>query len=88
MVEVAPAPGETVDADQDVLVTGIAPLEVDDPVEAVRPQSEEALLDHRHGFPFVLADSHPNVGRPDRPRAPTLIEDRAVITARNMSPSI
>ncbi|MGC2395154.1 MAG: hypothetical protein WA579_04055, partial [Rhodomicrobium sp.] len=38
-------------------------------VEAVRPQSEEALLDHRHGFSFVLADSHPNVGRPDWPRA-------------------
>jgi hypothetical protein len=70
MVEVAPAPGETVDAYQDALVTGIAPLEVDDPVEAVRPQSEDALLDHRHGFPFVLADSHPYAGRPDRPRAP------------------
>ena len=50
---------ETVDADQDVLATGIAPLEVDDPMEAVRPQSEEALLDHRHGFSFMLADSHP-----------------------------
>ena len=39
-----------------MLVTGIAPLEVDDPVEAVRLQSEEALLDHRHGFPFVLGE--------------------------------
>ena len=55
------------------------------------PDVKETLNIIEHdisAFPFVLADSHPNVGRPDRPRAPTLIEDRAVITARNMSPSI